>query len=497
MPPDQPTLRRDALLVGALHTVLALVYWLGLGVSIVHDFGPDPWGWFSQNLSTELLRERAAQSIWHMHGQPPLWNVLGAVLIKIFDPVHMQALQVLHIAIGATTAGLCLHIVARSTGNRWLAIAAGLVIALHPALYLYEAYALYTLLAAFLVTVAAYMLVRAESGKKAAWAVGFVAVVVALVMTRSIFHILLLVPCIALALVLLGRPSRKQLLILSTLVLLPLGWYGKNLVQHGFFGASSWYGMGMWRTALFRQSDDVLQTLFDEGSFEPVVRLEPFSLPSAYRSLGYDLTSSIPVLAGDDHHNINVPRISRDYRASALALVRHTPGRYLRNVLTGYGNFSAPSTDFAHLADNRIRIGSHARLEQWILGRPVMAWVEQWAGGAYFGSFYFVLFPVVLLAFALQTARAARHEGWALLAQRDSATLFMGGIVLYTIVLSCVMELGENVRFKFMIEPVFLTLTAVVGHRLLARRTGAPSEMVADARQPPRPIRNPRLMKGQ
>ena len=129
MPPDAPTLHRDALLVGGLHAVLALVYWLGFGVSIVHDFGPDAWGWFSQNLSTELLRERAAESIWHMHAQPPLWNLLGATLIKVFEPVHMQVLQVLHIAMGATTAGLCLQIVARSTGSRGLALAAGLVIA--------------------------------------------------------------------------------------------------------------------------------------------------------------------------------------------------------------------------------------------------------------------------------------------------------------------------------------------------------------------------------
>jgi hypothetical protein len=46
----------------------------------------------------------------------------------------------------------------------------------------------------------------------------------------------------------------------------------------------------------------------------------------------------------------------------------------------------------------------------------------------------------------------------------------MGGIIAYTILVSCAMELGENVRFKFMIEPLFLILTATLSYRLLQRR---------------------------
>jgi hypothetical protein len=59
-------------LSATLHVVVALLYWLVLGLTIVHDFGPDKWGWFRQSSPTELLRTRAAESISHMHGQPPL-----------------------------------------------------------------------------------------------------------------------------------------------------------------------------------------------------------------------------------------------------------------------------------------------------------------------------------------------------------------------------------------------------------------------------------------
>ena len=48
----------------------------------------------------------------------------------------------------------------------------------------------------------------------------------------------------------------------------------------------------------------------------------------------------------------------------------------------------------------------------------------------------------------------------------------MAAIVAYTIVIGCAMELGENVRFKFVIEPVFLALLAIVATRVSRRLRG-------------------------
>ncbi len=72
MPQDYAALRRPTVLVTILHVALALLYWLVLGLTIGHGVGPDKWGWFWQSLPTELLRTRAAESIWYMHRQLPL-----------------------------------------------------------------------------------------------------------------------------------------------------------------------------------------------------------------------------------------------------------------------------------------------------------------------------------------------------------------------------------------------------------------------------------------
>ena len=46
---DPARITRDSYIVAGVHVFLALFYWLVLGVSVVNDFGPDTWGWFSQN----------------------------------------------------------------------------------------------------------------------------------------------------------------------------------------------------------------------------------------------------------------------------------------------------------------------------------------------------------------------------------------------------------------------------------------------------------------
>ena len=118
---DHDMLKRPTVIVGTVHVAVAVLYWVVLGVTIVHDFGPDKWGWFWQSVPTELLRTRAAESLWYLHGQPPLWNLFGALLIKLFGSLLMQAL---HIGLGAAIACFCVQIVGRV--NRALRSPSGL-----------------------------------------------------------------------------------------------------------------------------------------------------------------------------------------------------------------------------------------------------------------------------------------------------------------------------------------------------------------------------------
>ena len=68
-----------------------------------------------------------------------------------------------------------------------------------------------------------------------------------------------------------------------------------------------------------------------------------------------------------------------------------------------------------------------------------------------------------------------RKEGEAIerVVREEAALIGAGALVLYTALVGSALELGENVRFKFMIEPLLLTYWTVVAVRWWRlRRTG-------------------------
>jgi hypothetical protein len=316
-----------------------------------------------------------------------------------------------------------------------------------------------------------YALVRAGPEGRTGPLIAALAAVSALVLTRSVYHVALLVPVVIGAAALARRRS-LVLAVGTALALLPAGWYVKNAVEFGFFGASSWYGMGLWRVALFRYQGEDLAPVLDR--LEPVVMVEAFSPPSRYRSFGYVGSSDVPSLGRDDLHNVNVPAISRGYAASAGVLVRQGPLHFLGNVLIGYGNFSAPSTEFDHLAPDRDRMGFHVTAWRWATGLPLVRRIDARLPIGTVGSTFALLVPLGLVVQIGLIARRVRRGEPLERVLRDDAPLFGAALLIaYTAAVGSALELGENVRFKFMIEPLLLTVWTVLAVRSWREWRGA------------------------
>jgi hypothetical protein len=485
-----PAARGDFLALGAaaLHVLVAGVHVLR-GVSIRRGFGPNPWDFFWQSIPTTDLKERALQSLWALHAQPPLWNALNALLIKALGPAHLTALHALHVVLGAAIAGMAVLLARRLTGSAVAAAVAGVLVALDPALVMYEAYALYEVFCAFLVMGAVLAVARgAPTGETRPLLVSL-ACLTALVLTRSLYHLSILLAAVA-VLTALARSRRLVLTAGLACALLPAGWYAKNVVQYGFFGSSSWYGIGLWRIALFRYDTDALLPSLLDGTFRPVVQLSPFTLPSRYQPMGYRGTSDVPLLSRDDFHNVNVPAISAEYAVSARRLIERDPVHYLGNVAIAFGMFAAPSTESEHLIQNRDRMGPHVAVWRVLWGLPLAARLDRMLPTGTTGSFFVVLIPLGLLAQFLVTLRRARRGPVAPVLREEAPLLAAAGLILYTSVVGSGFELGENVRFKLMIEPLLLTWTTVLVARFLGRRAFAPGTESANSAGLP-PLQDP------
>jgi len=114
----------------------------------------------------DALRFNSAESIWDLHSQPPLFNLYGAFFGRLFHPDHLWYMHYSDMVLGSLLSGMMWFIALEFSGSRPLAFVTALALSLNPALVLYEAYPLYTLLAAFLLVLTLFCLALFSLGKR-------------------------------------------------------------------------------------------------------------------------------------------------------------------------------------------------------------------------------------------------------------------------------------------------------------------------------------------
>src|SRR5690242_13088160 len=88
-------------LAAALHAAVALVYALCGSIDVRADAARADWDWYWQTLRIADLGERPLESLWHMHSQPPGFNLLGAILLRVAPDGRLpEAIHLLHAALG-------------------------------------------------------------------------------------------------------------------------------------------------------------------------------------------------------------------------------------------------------------------------------------------------------------------------------------------------------------------------------------------------------------
>src|SRR5262245_31974079 len=181
-----------ACLIMLIHKSTQIIYIKLFGISIRVDAPWGTWDWFWQTLPLENLRTDLINSIWYLHAQPPMFNLLGGILAKLFFPYHLEALHVTNIVLGGLLSGLIYLLAANFTSKRYVAVLWSLIISQSPSLYLYEAYILYSLLTAFLVVLNLSCILWHFRTKSTVALYCFIATLNVLILTRSAYHIILI-----------------------------------------------------------------------------------------------------------------------------------------------------------------------------------------------------------------------------------------------------------------------------------------------------------------
>jgi 4-amino-4-deoxy-L-arabinose transferase-like glycosyltransferase len=470
----EPVKERAHALAGRGWLVVAIGYAISraLYAQIGVLFDDESLGFYWQFLDRDQLRDNLWQALFYQHTQPPLFNLYLGLGLQLERPLWFWIA-------GATAFGLMLHLGLYALGRRlgartWLAAAVAIGFAFSPASILYETLLFYEYPVTALLTLAACCFYRAQRTQRARdYALTF-GLLAAIVLTRSLFHLVWMLLAVLLA-VAASHAKKRTLLAALVPVLLAASVYIKNEIVFGRFAASSWLGMSLSRLTTDPAPLPLRLRLLAQGRVSPLVVAEPWAAldayPAQYRAFPSDLprvavlTATERKNAEPNYNNAAYLGIADAFLADARVLLRESPSTYLASVRRAWLIYFLPLHESDFLTQRRPPLRAIERVYEFAAGsgafrsparaQPArleerMCWGSAWA------------LPMILIA--------SLGMSWRRRADAARATIvFCVGTVLWVALVGNQLEVGENNRFRLLTEPILWALAAAVFEACLVR----------------------------
>jgi len=448
-----------------------------LGRALGIRFASETLGTLYQYLDPAILEDDLARGLYYLHAQPPLFNLGLGLVLKLFPDSFLPVFSML---MGASALALLLAmawLMRRLGAPDWIAGVVVLLFALSPNFLVYRNWLFYTLpVALMLVAGAMALLLYLESGRKLA--LGSVAAATgAVMMTRSLFHPLWLVLVVAAVLPFLARRERRRLTIAFVAPLLVVSLlFLKNQLLVGSFTGSTWLGLSL--TKRWPLSQEEVTKLKGSGVIPPYWQRRPFQEPDELAVHGFfedDGPAVHPALDAAYKTNGEPNFNHRDYVAISdallegdIRLIRRFPGRYVERTATALLLFLQPGPNSVHfLVDyDFARVHRYRDLltRYLFLGGGVERPIRMLDPSP---NLLLLIFPALLGVGA-----------WSVLcgpAEHRALHAYMLVTVLWVTAVSNLVEIGENDRMRWEIEP-FLAIWVATLATALRRRFDSSAE---------------------
>ncbi|MBN2371453.1 MAG: hypothetical protein JXO72_13300 [Vicinamibacteria bacterium] len=405
-----------------------------------------------QVVSIVDVRDEPLKSLWYLHIQPPLLEALRTASAMLhrhsaYPEILRQVDRDLLVLWGACYAiligAICAWLV-RLTRPIYALTCAFLLGALHPAFIFYATYLDGTILSALLMTWFSFELWNARDGRGAPSRL--IAAVILLFLTRSIFQLPFLA-VVTTALALRGWSRRRLIVFVSVAGVLMCAYLYKQYRLFGVAVTSTFAGYNGCRS---------IDAPCDWSMRDRAQRLPP--LPDPSRALALRRMRK-----PNGEYNFNQIAYLRISFAQMDQYFRHFRRKPFRETVSAYARnlhlYLMPSSHYARVVETE-----HELVKRLVWRAP-----------------YDRLFSGVPLS--LLVAGAGLY--WFIHAPGSRERKRLIGLTLpclYVLLVSVVFEGGENMRFKFFIEPVLVVLLASTAYDL-ARRFASRISL----RQPPAP----------
>jgi hypothetical protein len=462
-----------------------------------------------QLLDVRLLHDQPFSSIFYLHSQPPLFNLLTAAVVQLPDGLVRGALAVIWALAGLAAALLLYATTARLGVRPWLGVTIVSLFVVAPETILTESWFFYTELQVLVTAVALFALTRFVADRRTWDGVLFASSLGALVLLRSSFHIVLMV----LVLVVVWRKlslSTRQLAAIAAVPLLVVGaWSVKNVLVFDSWTNSSWLGMNLSYIAHAGVSQSDCHRLVADGTVSGSACRVAFRAPSAYSAqfphptqYGDAATDDLYKSTGQPNFNASLyTDVASQYQHDSIELLRHGGASAVtRAELAAYTVWAEPGDDSLQLRADRRPIAGYADwFDRLVLLRPVATgWTDPARFGASSGPFPWgealgsVSYTILaLVGFAILGIVVGWRRG-----RRDqvlnTVSIVAAILLVWSVVVGNALDYRENNRFRVEAGPLLIVLAAVgiefAIRRFTNRRRGAHGSTTVH----PVPIPSPR-----
>ncbi len=422
-------------------------------------FDSSPLEYFLQYIDPDLLETRLLESLFYLHGQPPLFNLLLGVVLKLAPGHFGAAMHAVYLSLGLMLS-LAMYLVLVRVGlRRWTSAVVAALLSATPAFVLYENWLFYEYPVAALLVLSALALSEFLRRGTFLSASTFFLLLASVIYVRSIFQIAWLL--LALGLLLAVRADLRRTVLLAsalpTLVVLLL--IVKNVVLFGVPTTSSWFGMNLAQVVYHAIPAADRRPYVERGELSRVSLIDPFSPPAEYRPFVSSRATGVPVLdsfvksgGAPNMNNKILIDVSREYFSDSLYLVRVRPRAYARAIVDGGKLYLRPTTVQGFIAQNRSEIEAYDDLfNRVVLLRTRHAFNIGWT---------ILAAHVLALIYGLRlTYRLLRRR---VVASAAAVTLAYVWLTLaYCTVIVTFTQVVENDRIRFFLDPLVVILVAV------------------------------------
>jgi hypothetical protein len=260
-------------------------------------------------------------------------------------------------------------------------------------------------------------------------------------------------------------------------LILVLTWYGKNAIVFGSFTASSWGGMNLSKIVTLKIPGEARRAWIKEGIISELGRFPPFRSPDTYLEYFPDTpVTGVPLLDEieystnfPNYHHLVYVEASRQTMKDSLHMIAQAPGQYARALIQSAYIYFHSASDYEHVFDIRQPIDALDTVWNRLF-------YGQWQKGETFSDLGSSTLPehvawwlVVgfLIAILGTPVYLWKNRASILFSPRLLLVLFMFWNIFFVSIASIMLDIGENNRFRFAIDPLILWLSIFFAARLL------------------------------